>query len=562
MRRAGARDCLPGDPEALCAHLYAARGVAADAGIELGLARLHPFDAFAGIDAAARRLAEVIRCGGAILVAGDYDADGATGTAVAMLGLRALGASRVGYLIPSRFTGGYGLSPAVVDVAAAERPDLILTVDNGIASLAGVARANALGIPVVITDHHLPGESLPEAVAIVNPNRDGCGFPSKHLAGVGVVFYLLAAVRARLRGLDWSVAANLAELLDLVAVGTVADVVTLDENNRILVEQGLRRIRAGRCRPGIRALLGVAGRNPAAATARDLAFAVAPRLNAAGRLADMGLGVECLLTQDPQAALKMAHELDRLNRQRRAIEAQMQDEAEDLLAALPLDGTALPLGLCLYAPGWHQGVTGILAARLRERYHRPVIAFGEAEDGQLRGSARSIEGLHMRDLLAAVDRANPGLIATFGGHAMAAGLSLTGAAFEAFQVAFGVAVAEALGEVAPVQELLSDGELPAAALNLITAERLRFAGPWGKGFPEPLFDGPFEVLERRIVGERHLRLRVCPSGGWPIDAIGFNLAPRLAEAGAAAHLAYRLDINEYQGLRSPQLIVEHLQSIR
>jgi len=562
VRRGGASGYLPGDPEALCAHLYAARGVAPSAGAELGLAQLHPFDGFAGIDAAAQRLAETIRSGGAILVVGDYDADGATGTAVATLGLRALGASRVGYLIPSRFAGGYGLSPAVVDVAAAERPDLILTVDNGIASVAGVARAKALGIPVVITDHHLPGESLPDAAAIVNPRLPGCGFPSKHLAGVGVVFYLLAAVRARLRALAWPAQANLAELLDLVAVGTVADVVMLDENNRILVEQGLRRIRAGRCRPGIQALLGVASRNPAAATARDLAFAVAPRLNAAGRLADMALGVDCLLTDDPKKALGMASELDGLNRERRSIEAEMQEEAEALLASLPLDGAALPAGLCLHAPGWHQGVTGILAARLRERYHRPVIAFGDAENGQLRGSARSLEGLHMRDLLAAVDRANPGLITTFGGHAMAAGLTLMGGALEAFQAAFSAAVADELGEVASVRELLSDGELPAASLNLATAERLRFAGPWGKGFPEPLFDGPFEVLERRVVGERHLRLRVRPDGGRPIDAIGFNLAPRLKDAGAAMHLAYRLDINEYRGLRSPQLVVEYLQSIR
>lgn len=559
----------PHDADTLFAQLYVARGVGALAGGELRLAGLHPRDALTGIDDGARRIAEAVCSGESILIVGDYDADGATGSALAFLALRALGASAVAYLIPSRFADGYGLSPQVVDVAARQSPGLILTVDNGIASLAGVARANELGIAVVITDHHLPGQTLPAAAAIVNPNQPDCRFPSKHLAGVGVVFYLMTAVRARLCEAGWLGASrpapNLAELLDLVALGTVADVVTLDENNRILVEQGLRRIRAGRCRPGIRALLGVAGRNPARAVATDLAFAVAPRLNAAGRLGDMSLGVECLLAEDPIEALKIARELDRLNRERRAIELGMKDQAEELLTELRLDGADLPPGLCLFAPGWHQGVTGILAARLRERYHRPVIAFGEAAGGQLRGSARSIDGVHIRDLIAAVDHRHPGLIAGFGGHAMAAGLSLTASAFESFRAAFAAIVAEELGETPHSRELISDGELPVALMDLTTAERLRFAGPWGKGFPEPLFDGAFDVLDRRVVAERHLRLRVraraSAGEGRPIDAIGFNLANRAGDVRTAAHLAYRLDVNEYQGQRTPQLILEHLQSI-
>ncbi|MBK1732513.1 single-stranded-DNA-specific exonuclease RecJ [Thiococcus pfennigii] len=570
LRRRDPDNPPPADAEALCARLYAARGAAPSADADLGLAGLLPFDALAGIAEAAERVAAALCDSAPILVVGDYDADGATGSALGVLGLRALGAAQVDYLIPSRFADGYGLSPPVVEAASrlAPRPRLILTVDNGIAGVAGVARAGELGIEVVITDHHLPGETLPAAAAIVNPRRPDCAFPSKHLAGVGVVFYLLAAVRARLRAQGWFASArpepNLAGFLDLVALGTVADVVTLDENNRILVEQGLRRIRAGRCRAGIRALLGVAGRDPARATARDLAFVAGPRLNAAGRLADMGLGVECLLTEDPARALAIAGELDGLNRARRTIEREMQDQAEALLADLHLDGTALPPGLCLFAPGWHQGVTGILAARLRERYHRPVIAFGEAGDGLLRGSARSIDGLHIRDLIAAVDRAQPGLVGRFGGHAMAAGLSLASAALDGFRAAFEAAVADELGERPPVRELVSDGPLPGALLTLATAERLRFAGPWGKGFPEPLFDGPFEVLGRRIVGERHLRLRVRPAGpdggGAPLEAIGFGLAEQADAIGRSAHLAYRLDVNDYQGVRSPQLIIEFIDA--
>jgi single-stranded-DNA-specific exonuclease len=416
-----------------------------------------------------------------------------------------------------------------------------------------------------VTDHHLPGPALPAAAAIVNPNQPGCPFPSKHLAGVGVVFYVLAALRARLRGQGWFAGAraepNLAELLDLVALGTVADVVTLDTNNRILVEQGLRRIRAGRCAPGVRALLLVAGRDPARATARDLGFFAGPRLNAAGRLTEMSLGVECLLTDDPDRALALAGQLDDLNRQRREIESGMKAEAEDMLARLCLTGADLPPGLCLSGTGWHQGVTGIVAARIRERWHRPVIAFGDAGDGVLRGSARSVEGLHMRDLLHALDQRHPGLIERFGGHAMAAGLTLPAAGLDRFRAAFEEEVRRELGDAPPERELVSDGELSPAALSLATAEALRLAGPWGKGFPEPLFDGQFAVQDARVVGERHLKLRLRPGAGRVVDAIAFNQGGCMPRARGLVHLAYRLDVNDYQGTRSPQLLVEHLTAV-
>ncbi len=544
--------------------LYASRGQEVG-GCDLGLTGLLPFKSLAGIDAAAELLAERLTAGQRILVVGDYDADGATGSALAVLGLRALGAPEAAYLVPSRFAFGYGLSPPVVDAAAELRPRLIVTVDNGIASLEGVERANALGIPVLVTDHHLPGETLPAAAAIVNPNQSGCAFPSKHLAGVGVVFYLLAAVRARLRERGWFRGGrpepNLASLLDLVALGTVADVVTLDRNNRILVEQGLARIRAGRGRPGIRALLQVAGRDPARVVASDLGFFAGPRLNAAGRLEEMSLGVECLLADDPVRALELATRLDALNRQRREIEGQMRDQAEYLVERLTFGGDDLPPALCLFGRGWHQGVSGIVASRVRERWHRPVVAFAEAGEGLLRGSARSVEGLNIRDAIDAVDRRHPGLVLRFGGHAMAAGLSLKPESLPTFRKAFAEAVRAELGEQEPVREIRSDGELPAALLGLETAEALRLGGPWGKGFPEPLFDGDFDVTSVRLVGDRHLKLRVRPGRGPVMDAIAFNQAERMraAESGRV-RLAYRLDVNEYLGKRAPQLILEHLQS--
>ena len=561
----GAGAPLPAHPADLLGHLYRARG--ATVGPALALTAMHPVATLKGIDLASDLLARQVQAGGHILVVGDYDADGATGSALAVRGLRALGAARVSSLIPSRFAFGYGLSPAVVEAALPLGPDLILTVDNGIASVAGVARAAQAGIPVVVTDHHLAGAELPLAAAIINPNQPGCAFPSKHLAGVGVMFYLLAALRARLRGLGWFEAGrrepNLAAFLDLVALGTVADVVTLDENNRILVEQGLQRIRAGRCCPGVRALISVAGRDPDRATARDLGFAAGPRLNAAGRLTEMSLGVECLLTDDPDLAMDLARQLDGLNRERRGIEGGMREEAEAMVEALRLDRAGLPAGLCLSGEGWHQGVTGIVAARIRERYQRPTIAFGDAGDGRLRGSGRSVEAANIRDLIDAVDKAHPGLIERFGGHAMAAGLTLPAAHLDDFAAAFADAAHAELGDRPPVRELVSDGELAPACLNLETAEALRTAGPWGKGFPEPLFDGVFEVLDRRLVGDGHLRLRLRPGLAGvteTVEAIGFGLGEAMGEAQGQVHLAYRLDVNDYRGLRAPQLLLEYLKA--
>jgi single-stranded-DNA-specific exonuclease len=559
---------MPHNLSPLLRRIYLARGVRDESGCQLPLGALHPSGTLLDIGRAAERLAAWVTGGGSILVVGDYDADGATGSALAVRGLRAMGAERVSYLVPSRFAYGYGLSPAVVDAALEWRPDLILTVDNGIAAVAGVARANELGIQVIVTDHHLAGEVLPEAAAIVNPNQPGDPFPSKHLAGVGVVFYLLAALRARLRDLGWfgpdRAAPRLADLLDLVALGTVADVVTLDQNNRILVERGLRRIRAGNGNPGVRALLTVAGCDPNRAVARDLGFLAAPRLNAAGRLEDMALGVECLLTDDPAQAAAMARELDDLNKRRREIENGMKLEADAALAALNLESGGLPPALCLFDPGWHQGVVGILASRIRERWQRPAIAFAPGEDGRLRGSARSVEGLHMRDLIDAVDKRQPGLIRRFGGHAMAAGLTLEEAAFPPFREAFCQAVRAEIGDTPPVREILSDGELPPQALDLATAQTLRHAGPWGKGFPEPLFDGVFQVLSRKQVGDgEHLRLRLRAEGGvgLAIDGIGFRLGDQMDGPGDRVRLAYRLDVNEFRGEFKPQLILEHLEWI-
>jgi single-stranded-DNA-specific exonuclease len=528
------------------------------------LAHLLPGSSLLGLDAAAELIADCIDAGRRILVVGDFDADGATGSAVAILGLRALGATIVEHLTPSRFKHGYGLSPAVVDAALERRPELLITVDNGIASLAGVERAVALGMQVLITDHHLPGAELPAAAAIVNPNQPGCSFPSKHLAGVGVIFYLLAATRAllRRRGRFGGVRPepNLAALLDLVALGTVADVVTLDRNNRILVEQGLRRIRAGHCRPGLRALLEISGCRLEHVTARDLGFSAGPRLNAAGRLDDMGIGVECLISDDPVRAMLLARRLHALNGERREIEFEMRDQAERIVAGLASAEPPLPAGLCLFGADWHQGVIGIVAARVRERWHRPVIVFADAGGGQLRGSARSIDGLHIRDVIDAVDKRHPGLVGRFGGHAMAAGLSLPRAGLDAFREAFAQQVRRQLGDAPNVRELLSDGELAGAMLSLATADALRFGGPWGKGFGEPLFDGTFDISDVRIAADRHLKLRVRAADGLPIDAIGFNLAEQRGAVRERMHLAYRLDVNDYRGLRAVQLVVEHLQA--
>ena len=568
VRRPAGPARLDGLP-ALLARVLAARGVAEPGEVEHVLQRLPDFRALLDIDVASARLARAVTGDEPILVVGDFDADGATSTALALRGLRALGARRVDYLVPNRFEFGYGLTPEIVEVAAQRRPALIVTVDNGIASLAGVARARALGIDVIVTDHHLPGEALPEAVAIVNPNRPGDPFPGKALAGVGVLFYVLIALRQRLREDGWFDGAarrepNLAQWLDLVALGTVADVVPLDHGNRILVEQGLRRIRAGRACPGILALLRAARREPARAVASDLGFAVGPRLNAAGRLEDMSLGIECLLTDDPGEARRLAAELDALNQARREIEGDMQAQAEAAVRRLQLDGEPR-WGLTLYRDDWHQGVVGLVASRLRERTHRPVVAFARADDKTLKGSGRSIPGLHLRDALAWVDSHHPGLIERFGGHAMAAGLSLPGDHLGDFEQAFDAAVRALLDPEALQPVLYSDGELRPDDFRLDTARALRDLAPWGQGFPEPLFDGWFRLLDQRVLQERHLRLQLAPRDAPDrrLAAICFNADLTAWPApGALVQLAYHLDVNWWRDSESLQLRVAHLLAVR
>ena len=560
-----APELLPAGLPAVLQRVYAARHIESGNALEYSLERLHPPAQLGGLADAVTLLAMVITAGQRLLIVGDYDADGATSCALCLRALRSMGAGDVAYLVPNRFEYGYGLTPEIVEVAARQRPDLIITVDNGISSVAGVEAAQAHGIRVLITDHHLPGEQLPRADAIVNPNLQGDAFPSKHLAGVGVAFYVMLALRTELRQRDWFAQQaipepNLGRLLDLVALGTVADVVPLDHNNRILVAQGLQRIRTGRCVPGIHALLETGRRSPAHCVATDLGFAVGPRLNAAGRLDDMSLGIECLLADSEPAARAMAGQLDNLNRERREIEADMQAQALAAISELHLDADKLPMGLCLFDPDWHQGVVGILASRIKERYHRPVIAFARADEGELKGSARSVTGLHIRDALDAVATRHPGLVTRFGGHAMAAGLSLDESRFDAFATAFDAEVARVLSREQLENVIFSDGGLEGAELSLETARILRDAGPWGQGFPAPLFDGRFTVLEQRVVGEKHLKMRVRPVGGSePIDAIAFN-TPVLPEGCREAHLAYRLDVNEFRGIESAQLIVEHVET--
>lgn len=548
------------------ARVYAARGIDDPEDLELSLRVLAGFGAFRGMDRAVALLEQALYERRRILIVGDFDADGATSSALAVRALRAFGAQDVDYLVPNRFEFGYGLTPQIVEVAAAWQPDLLITVDNGISSLAGVAAARAAGMRVLITDHHLPGRALPEADAIVNPNVQGDGFPSKHLAGVGVIFYVLSALRGRLRERGWFSGQSLpvpsmAEWLDLVAIGTIADVVALDRNNRILVEQGLRRIRAGQTSAGISALIAVAGRPRDRLVASDVAFAVAPRLNAAGRLEDMGVGIECLLCDDEERGRELAVTLDGLNRERRQIEAQMQAQALSALDQVRPRGS--DSALVLYDPDWHQGVIGILAGRLKERFHRPVIAFANGEGGELRGSARSIAGLHMRDALDAVATRHSGLLDRFGGHAMAAGLSLDPRQLERFRDAFVEEVGKRLSAEDLERTLLTDGELAPEELGLETAEALRQGGPWGQGFPEPRFDGEFHIEGRRIVGGEHLKLRVRPARGRrTLDAIFFRPEEgALPEDCERARLVYRLDVNEWQDTRTAQLVVEHCEAL-
>ncbi len=484
-----------------------------------------------------------------------------------MRGLSALGFRNLDYIVPNRFEYGYGLTPEIVELAAARKPDLIITVDNGISSLDGVEAARQAGIQVLITDHHLPGERLPDADAIVNPNQPGCGFASKSLAGVGVIFYLLLALRTRLRGAGRFDTAefpqpNLAELLDLVALGTVADVVPLDHNNRILVSEGLKRIRAGRACPGILALLGISRRKAESLVAADLGFAIGPRLNAAGRLDDMSLGIECLLTDSPEEAYRMAVQLDSLNSDRRLIEGEMREQAFRDLDALDIATEAMPPGLCVYDPQWHQGVIGILASRIKDKYHRPVIAFADAGNEalpeELKGSARSIQGFHIRDALDAIATRHPGLISRFGGHAMAAGLSLEKRRLEEFSAAFSDYARRKLDPELLLARVVTDGELDADAFALETAEALIAAGPWGQGFPEPVFDGQFSVRDVRVLADKHLKMALVPDGAdQTVEAIAFNVSfEEPLEVGDTVRLVYRLGVNEFRDLRQLQLVVE------
>ena len=539
----------------LLARLYAARGVQDRSQIDYSLKALLPPDSMRGLADAAVMLADAIEADARLLIVADYDCDGATACAIGIRALRAMGAN-VSYLVPNRFEYGYGLTPEIVDLAAHAEPDMLITVDNGIASVEGVARANELGMSVLVTDHHLPGDQLPAADVIVNPNQPGCAFPSKAIAGCGVMFYVMLALRAELRNrgaFDGREAPNLGNLLDLVALGTVADVVKLDHNNRILVTQGMQRIRAGNMVPGLRALFAAAGREPSQAQSFDLGFALGPRLNAAGRLSDMSLGIECLITDDFARALGLAQQLDAINRERREIEQGMQEDAEAQLAGIDIGESK---SLSLFHPDWHQGVIGIVASRIKERAHRPTIAFARGHEGEIKGSGRSIPGLHLRDALDLVSKREPGLIIRFGGHAMAAGLTLLEHDLDRFRAAFERAVADMVEPSALTRTIETDGALEASLMNLNAATLIE-AETWGQGFPPPVFSDRFEVRNQRLLKEKHLKLALVKDGA-SFDAIWFNRAEPLP---ARVTAAYRLDINEYQGVRRIQLMVEHAEPL-
>jgi len=543
--------------------------------LQVSLKHLLPYSSLSAIHDAVAIIQQSIQQQDSILIIGDFDADGATSTAVALRALEMMGAQQINFLVPNRFEFGYGLTSEIVDVAKQYNPQLIITVDNGISSIDGVNSANDLGIKVVITDHHLAGDVLPAAAAIVNPNQPDDKFPSKALAGVGTIFYVMLALRAQLRHSGWFEAQkipvpNLAQLLDLVALGTVADVVPLDHNNRILVAQGLARIRAGACCPGIKALIQVSGRDANKLTAEDLGFALGPRLNAAGRLEDMSMGIVCLLTDNDEKANIIAEELNALNIERRRIEQSMKTQALDALDVMALNGDAsLPSGLCIYDASWHQGVVGILASRVKDKFHRPVIAFADAgADSQtqnkiIKGSARSVPGFHIRDALDAVATSYPGILSKFGGHAMAAGLSLYHKDFDAFKQAFEREVSRQLSVDDFCHVIHSDGELSSEDIGLPLAQQIQAAGPWGQAFPAPLFDGYFDVIQKRIVAEKHLKLVLKVTGSETVvDAIAFNTVddawPQNVQR---VKVAYRLDVNEYRGVRSAQFVVEFIEPV-
>ncbi|MGM7470372.1 single-stranded-DNA-specific exonuclease RecJ [Proteus mirabilis] len=565
-RRVAKATALPESLDPLLRQIYANRGITSETQLERSLKGLLHYQDLNGIDVAISLLVEALKLQSRIVIVGDFDADGATSTALAIKALRQMGFQQVSYHIPNRFDDGYGLSPQVVHDVAKKGVDLIITVDNGISSFEGVDVAHEYGIRVLVTDHHLPGHSLPQADAIINPNLADCAFLSKSLAGVGVTFYLMTALRAELEKQGWFTAQglarpNMADYLDLVALGTVADVVPLDENNRIFVYEGLRRIRAGRCCAGIKALTEVSRKTLSQLVSSDLGFALGPRLNAAGRLDDMSVGVALLLTNDIGVAREIANELDGLNQTRREIEAGMQEEASTIFRQFITTQDDLPNGLAIYHPQWHQGVVGILASRIKEKLHRPVIAFAPSGDGLLKGSGRSIHGVHLRDALERLNTLNPGLMVKFGGHAMAAGLSLEEDKFPLFQRHFSALMAKLVSAEQLQGVILTDGELSDSQLSLPIAEMLREAGPWGQAFPEPLFDGKFTLLQQRIVGSKHLKMMLQPINSHVmIDAIAFNVDVNIWPDNSikTVELAYRLDVNEFRGQRNAQLLVEHI----
>ncbi|MDF5013060.1 single-stranded-DNA-specific exonuclease RecJ [Vibrio parahaemolyticus] len=564
---------LPDSIPPILKRIYINRGITDIAQLETSARGLHSYQKLGGIEQAVELLFQAIQEQKRIIVVGDFDADGATSSALSVLALRMLGSNNVDYLVPNRFEDGYGLSPEVVDQALELGAEMIMTVDNGVSSIEGVRYAKENGITVLVTDHHLPGQVLPEVDAMVNPNLDSCAFPSKALAGVGVAFYLMMALCVHMRKHNWFAQQGmqepkLMELIDLVALGTVADVVPLDENNRILVHQGLQRIRAGKARPGIQALIEVAKRDSRRLVASDFGFALGPRINAAGRLDDMSFGVELLMCNNIHAARRMASELDGLNQTRKEIEEGMKQEAMAFCERLQFgENSELPYGLSLFQRDWHQGVIGILASRIKEKFHRPVIAFADGGEGTIKGSCRSIPGLHMRDALDFIDTQNPGLIIKFGGHAMAAGLTIKEQDFERFSRLFDEVVKKELDEAALKGVILTDGELKPEEFSMHIAEQLRAGGPFGQAFPEPIFDGEFKVLHQKLVGEKHLKLMLEPLyKGHPtnvmIDGIAFNVdLRRWPDASVkTVRLAYKLDVNEFRGNQSLQLMIDHIEA--